>query len=632
MTSGFTFSDVGASDIPIPVGWELVTRNRLEQIDHARDLTSFFDGTNPDWQTVLHPNLRLLTVTENSLARARHRLTTGLSGVELFRGPSGEGKSTALLQVAKELVLADDVYLVWRRDPAMALKTDEVEQLITGPRRPVFVADSAENLIGDITKILTAFDIGAGQSIQFILAARATDWVRSMRSRKLRIDPVNLWRRTLEVNDCGDFDRVNEADATSIMESWKSCSPSLPERVRNVPQEEAARVIVQTSLGRQKGSGALLGALLKIRFTAQGLSSHIASVLDSLVEVELPSGKTLADLLVALSAVDVANQDGIPREVLAAYAEIPESEIRVKIEIPLGREAVLGSSAGMLHGRHKLISKTIFDLAMDEHNELSTEASLDDLIVSTAKVGEVQGYRMGFGRIFDVPQDLAKATTKAQWSNQFKELLVGRAKTVVRFQPDRLMSYVALSGILRSVGQPRVAEEEVWNSIGSDLLTNDWTDSVDRGAWVEFATVLSFNKQYAKAAWASAMALADFCSSPLKGQMAPALSVYTLNLKEWHQKDSTVPTGILPETFALFRATNAGRKSISYVSRSCDALGLSMVSFSGVPHFMQVFLASLDFVTSKLDGEWIRERIGGNDPRYSILENVLSREEAGRSR
>ncbi|MFG2365359.1 hypothetical protein ACGFY3_27555 [Streptomyces mirabilis] len=630
MATGFNLSHAGASEYPIPAGWELVNQGRLTQIGFTSDLAPFFDGTNPDWRTVLHPGLRPLTVVGKALANTRRRLAVDSSGVELFRGASGVGKSTALLQVAKELVLSDDAFLIWRRDPTAPLKAEEAEQLIVDPRQTVFVADSAETLIEDIERLFATFGIGREQSVQFILASRSADWVRSARKRKSRIDPISQWRRLLEVNDHGGFDRVDKVDAESILESWESCSNALPEKVQNLTRDDAAKAIVRASLGREKGTGALLGALLKIRFGAQGLSSHIASVLDTLEGTELPSGKTLADVLITLSALDMANQDGIPRQILATYADIPESQIRVDIEVPLGKEAVLGSSAGMLHGRHKLISEAVFDLAMGDHDGFSVESSLDHLIASTAKAGETYGYRAGFGRIFDLPQDLAKTTPKSRWTNEVKTLITGRARTVIEFQPERLMSYTALSVILRSVGDFLVAEEEVWNPLGLSLLSTNWEGGDIRGAWVEFATVLSYKKEYAKAAWLSAVALSDLCSSPLNTRTVnSALSVHTLNIKNWHGQDPDVPTHILSETLALFGAIGADDKTITFVTRSCGALGLPLIEFSGVEHFMRVFLTSFEFASSGLSEDWIRGRIGENGVSYSQLNNYLSREGVG---
>ena len=153
-------------------------------------------------------------------------------------------------------------------------------------------------------------------------------------------------------------------------------------------------MLATAGLAVPNGEGALLGALLDVRYAPGQLEARLGSLIESLDEDELPSGTTLADALIVIAAVDVAKLDGIPREVLARFGGIRESDFRVAIGKRLAGEAVSSSSANMVHGRHRKISRSLLTISL-ESSDLPVEHDLGLLVDSVVDLGEAHGYRPG---------------------------------------------------------------------------------------------------------------------------------------------------------------------------------------------------------------------------------------------
>jgi hypothetical protein len=510
---------LSAGSVAAPAGWAVVTADVLAGITPRSDLSSYFNGGDPDWEVIVNSGLRRLQFTDSLLERTRRRIRENWAGFELLIAPAGEGKSTALMQAVVALLLEDSNRIVlWRTFNDAELTLDVVEYAGRLGSRCIVASDNAHMVLARLHEFVKNGNISSSNGVQYIFASRDTDWVREARKVNQRMDPGEAWKRGgFDVRNKFPRGRLSKEDATVIVRSWYDLEPAVPTEIRGISRDQAASFLSKASATSDPEHGTLLGGLLSTRYSAEGLRAHLIDLLDNLSTDETPSGNTLADLVVALAIIDVAGAGGIPREIVAEFCAVSAEEVRAKIERRLAREALASANGEMLRGRHPIISRKVLQIALSSWSEIPAEKHAIELLNSTIRLGEAYRYRSGYGQILDVGRALSKLDKKAMQGlpePRLRDLAVTLATHCRDRRPTMLSTHIGLSTALRLRDDAATAVDEVWMPIADQLARPDvWTDWRDRSrsAYNELATAMGEAGHHGESAVLCGLALSDLC-------------------------------------------------------------------------------------------------------------------------
>lgn len=311
---------------------------------------AFFDGRAPSWRDIFGRVSAQLERSRDILGEVTEPNSADSAGY-LIEGPTGEGKSTVLKQVASSLV-DETNYEVWwantgdRIDYEALLSTS-----VTSKRRVLFV-DDADLHIRQIAPLLDGISATGRTDIRVVMAARDTDWTRST-SRQ----PIPNSRYASRV-----VKGISRADAVSLVECWSQWGPRGLARLANVlgSNEERASYLYEQSLGA--GESALLGAMLTTRYGAE-FREHIRELLARLERVVLPGGKTLLDAYLTVCAVHQLGMGSTAIEHLAWSLGLSEAETGSLVVNRLGFEAAAQRHGDYIAPRHPKIAEVATELA-----------------------------------------------------------------------------------------------------------------------------------------------------------------------------------------------------------------------------------------------------------------------------
>jgi hypothetical protein len=599
-------------------GWKLLSDLPTEVPPSADDFAHFFNGGEPDWRIASQSDLEPIQIASSIIERTRRRIAEKRTGIELLIGPAGEGKSTSLLQAAARILReSNNVTILWREQRDAAL-TDEVlaKARELGPHCLV-VADNAHTLLRNLDKAIKNGAVGPSHGSQFLLASRDTDWARVVFGEGRAFDPIATWSRgRIIVADKHPFGKALQNDADRIVRNWARFERDTPPSVKGLRPRDAAAHLVAEMKSADPSTGALLGGLLAVRFTQDGLKEHLISLLDSLSQDSLPSSRSMADLLAVLAVVDVAGVGGIPREVLAKFCDLPVTALRVRVENRLAREAVASASGDQIQGRHPRISRALVEAALSTRSNLPLEEALEDVLRSTVEVRTELGSRREFGTLLRLPQKVGRITEEIVPLRISGPLAIQLARRVVSLTPNDLASHELLSICFRNANLAGNAVEEVWQPIlGSLLLTDAWRDwrATVRTSCNEIATALDVSGDSFGAFAFRCLAISDKCEPANSDarQINVSLAGAALSLQKLYRLRCQEPEFLnaVRQIDAYFRKYAPQSNEARYASFNMKELKVSPVDYEGVPQLLRLLSASLNHsdlsVNRALLGEWL---------------------------
>ncbi|MBM7770418.1 hypothetical protein JOD54_000622 [Actinokineospora baliensis] len=492
----------------------------------------FFDGAQPDWKDVCHPNLKARPAVHKVVQEFSNRDLEDRSVLLRIAGATGDGKSTVLMQAAVTL-LKDGVFetLYWRNRPDARLTPDVIEAMQARQSQFLIVSDEAECLLSDIDEFARTKLHEEDVFVHFLLASRDVDWNAERDRLRWKFSVSSRLEPSFRVLTPVNLRTVEPADARVLAENWINCSSSRPVLIRGKSVQEIAKNVLDAS-SASGGRQAFMGGVISVRFDSESLRSRLASLVAKLDTIypELPK-ITLADFLVVLAAVDVSEIEGVPRDVVAQFLGILESELRPKVEVPMKREFFLGSSSSEFFSRHPMISKALLELALDDESDLRVETSLDKFLHDIGAMGEQFGFRDGFGRLLDLGHRLMRSGLS---HDLIGPLALQLCRTACNVSHRHMGAWVALSHTLRTLKKPAQALTEVWE-VRAALLDDPsaWVESQHtRSAWGELATALSAAGHWATAYWAAQVSLSDRPRS----RLTPANITRALHLLAYNAK------------------------------------------------------------------------------------------------
>ena len=469
-----------------PSGWIALTNESLAL--HAKTISShdaanFFDGAEPDWTIAQCTEIPRRAIVSRVLEQVLNVVHREHPHVHLLIGPSGEGKSLALRQIAVDLVAhLNRVRVLWHQDETAPLTGDQILALPKEPHGWVVISDYADLCIRQLHASIVATGRAGRSDVQFLFASRESDW-RASGAQRLTWRPyVSFKQETLS--------GLSEPDAMAIARAWLHFDPKSSRWADGTTDVELGRRLITASNdGAEVGEGALLGGVLAVRF-AEGLLEHVRDLLERLSTVALPGGSTLLKAFSYVAAMHAEGLTFLSRVVLAQLTACPSADFHQSIVFPLGREAAAGGGT-LLLTRHRKIAVAAITVLREDLGE-----DVDLLYVDLAR-GAKAAFQLGY-----VPElhrwDYALPD---HFLNRSPDLALRIAHTLLEADPQNSKLAVSLARLYRESGAA---------SEGASVLSSfSYQVNNNRGFWFEWAACAGEMHNYSLNAWLASWALAD---------------------------------------------------------------------------------------------------------------------------
>ncbi len=441
-----------------PIGWQPIDAAFLDRQRELIDNTHasrFFDGAVPDWRIVLSKYIPHLDVVTRAFGRLMNYSRVDRPQVVLLIGPSGEGKSTALMQAIVNLLETDNSWnILWHTDESAKLDADDVLALPQTGIPWLLVSDAADMLSRDLHDVCQRLSKARRADVRFLLASRDTDWKAAKAHEKDWISYTDLQQEIVS--------GLKKDDARAIVRAWISFEGDAARGIAGQDQDAAAQQLLNAArIDAPRKEGSLLGATLKVRY-GDDLTEHVKALLNRLAERKIPGG---GDLMRAFSYTAAMHAEGLnflSRPVLSEVLGCPLNKLNPLVLTPLGMEAATSSDGQFVLTRHGEIARAAINLLQDVFY-VSVEDLYLDLLMAAEELRGKREFVPLLGRwYFDVPDHFFKKGRK--------DLSIRMGEALLQKNPDYVPLRVHLSRLYREAG-------DHWRACG--LFRS--TDAINRG-------------------------------------------------------------------------------------------------------------------------------------------------------
>jgi 3',5'-cyclic AMP phosphodiesterase CpdA len=350
---------------PVPPGWEIVDAAFLarEKSPAGDDQVAiFFDGTLPSWQLALHRAVAPRDIVGNLVTRLRNLLNSASRpGALLLTGAGGDGKSTAALHAAAQLVESGRWTCLRRRAAFAATPADLFNTL---PRKEnhgmlVLIDDADQGKAGILEALKHA---RTRTDVHLLLVARLADWESGG-------SPDGQWREAAEFQT-ETLKGLSQGEAERIVKGWNSLGGDAMGKLKGHSQQDAAQALLahaRTDAARPE-EGALLGALLMTRY-GEDLPQRVMKTVNALDRGKVAGVYSLRDVYLAIAAMHTQNQLYLTPRILAKALGCDENTLQTKALRKLRAEAMVDGGDANLLTRHRRIAEAAIKGLQEEGNE-----------------------------------------------------------------------------------------------------------------------------------------------------------------------------------------------------------------------------------------------------------------------
>lgn len=336
-----------------PAGW---TTLPISGESTSASRKRFVDGGAPTWSdaaTDVWPQFSTTRSVSESLRRAFEGKASPLKAII---GPTGEGKTTALRQIAAEFAReSDSISVYWRESTAPPIRDWLQSESRAELGRVLLCIDEADLARDDLIAIR---DAESTDPDLFVIAACQD----------------RLWWR-LSVAKGDDFDTyvfggVDSTDADSLAKSWVQHGLIAGTRLAGKSTHAIAEELATASAAaRSARSSTLFGAILEVR-DAEGLQARVDDLMQKLFTLRLADRpgdtSTLGDIFAMICLLEVKSKidalgGGASRQLVAEAARAANSLQSVAIMRALGREASVTFAGDFVYSRHPRIAEAAID-------------------------------------------------------------------------------------------------------------------------------------------------------------------------------------------------------------------------------------------------------------------------------
>lgn len=473
----------------------------------------FFDGRLPNWLDAasgMIPRRDIVYTMKNEFSAL---LVSRQSSITVLLGASGEGKTTALMQVALVLAAERRELVVLYGSDGRISSVDEILAL-PGDVDHLLILDDAHRSIDRLRELSIRIQESGRLRLHLLVASRDSDWSS--------VGGFNFaWNRYVEMK-VHRLRGINRPDASALVRAWEALGPRALGSLVSVTGTEARITALMNAAAGEKEAeeGAFLGALLATRYGA-GLVEHIRVLLLQLSDrpVHVLHSECDDSLLDAVALIAIPHALGVralDEEVLASAMGITAQELFGSVLLPLGDEAAISFSVSSVLVRHRLIAESVVDLAPQLGVDL--EALVARLV--TAAVEAVD--RLGPHR---------PAMKLAYLSQSLREpaLSVAAARAAVAASPNRLSYRTSLSRALRMAREPLLAATECEQAL---VIVSGATDSATgtRPFFTEWGVAEGNLGNWARNAVLASIALQDMGGSNLSLERTTLVTLNCLAL------------------------------------------------------------------------------------------------------
>ncbi len=407
--------------------WARIDRGGLakQEPPSKRQLLRFFDGSRPNWAIAQSEHVPLLPTGEKLLAELADR-PYGVS-LDLFLGPTGEGKTTLLMQLACQLAHLPGVQVFYLRERAPHFDSAALNERLREATRTVLIVDQAAVQHAGMHEFLLRrqheFTESNRRGLHIIAAARPYQWERveaHTYAWRSRTDRTQVWRSI----------GFNRDAAEAIISGWHAADddPAVAlRRLYAVPPAdrvehlqvaiESARAgpveLIRRSGTQHESRISLFGGLLGVRFHSADLEAHLRDLLYEF-RTGFEHGAVIEEAWKLTALVDALTTDeqgrgnlgeGIDERVLMKLLNFDPVSKRARGLSKTDREAILevledagaivpvvGKSGRNLQTRHIDIARTGLQLWLTDSKLRQIKRQLKRVVDSTVEVGYVPGY------------------------------------------------------------------------------------------------------------------------------------------------------------------------------------------------------------------------------------------------
>lgn len=356
------------------IGWSSPPADDDLEIKRT-ELLSYVQGAQPSWS--IADSMPLLKNAKKTYDKLSKEVDIGASSIVIMASPAGEGKSTALRQIALRAARDYPHAAIHYRNPGAPMITSEwIGYLAANNDLTILFVDDADLVTDQIVR-------ARGKTSQS--SAGDVIWVVAMHNTYLHSPSV---RRQLlaEEPEIVEFESFSADDAESLADAWLK-SDILPPKYRNQTPQQVAKMIEDASESSQGRS--LFGSILHL-WSGDGLVDRVSDLLAKIAPLSI-SGVSFKDLLSAVAVIQVAwdlegtQGEGMSLAALGHMAAITHKDVLRMIVEPLGREVGISQVGDRVYVRHPSIAEAIYDI-LEERGEL------DDIARRISRSGAVMRY------------------------------------------------------------------------------------------------------------------------------------------------------------------------------------------------------------------------------------------------
>jgi hypothetical protein len=505
------------SRVSVMDGWQQIDSRWLtrhgEPLDKGRALR-FFDGAIPDWSVALSPSIPRLSIVETTHSRLVNYSRDDKPQLILITGPTGEGKSTVLMQAVEAVLRSNpDWTVLWRVNASVRLVPSDIDQLPRNQKPWLLVLDAGELGADDLYRTCQMLWKAQRSDIRFLVASRDTDWKAQKAHRYEWLEYSGFE----EVQVSG----ISADDAAAIVAAWEPFGSEALGHLAGVDQETAAKKLLGAATREStiKG-GSLLGALLRVRY-GNDLKEHLKSLLRRLADRPILGGGNLLSAFSYIAAMHSEGLEFLSRPVLAGVLGIPIGRLNPLVLNPLGLEAATSSDGQYILTRHRSISHAVVALLEDLFDD-----NIEDMYIDLLK--SVTQLRNNGERVPELSRWYYGISTHFENKGRH-DLAVRIARITVELNPHYLPLRLHLSRLYR----------DTRSSGAATLLFRDYQRRiVGRAAFIEWSVAEDLAGHPAIGALLAAFALSDQGGEyPLDLGIAPkVLNVLAATLQHLYER------------------------------------------------------------------------------------------------
>ncbi len=479
-----------------------LTATLLEEYREAltsADLARFFDGQEPEWRHALAPGDQIprRPVAVDGLAHLT-KAAAESQALVLLVGPGGTGKSTALRQIACDLVAQGRRVLF--RSPGAQLDPTAVADL---PGAWVLVSDEANEIAHEVEKAVERLFAADRHDVQWLLSAREADWKGQFLRYGRSLEPA--WERFAELwptlGNRSTMLGVGVPEAGTVVAAWAGAGAL--GALAAVPDDGRAAAL-EDRCAKKLGisDGTLLGGSLDLRHGADGLATLVEGALGRL------AGPAATAFQLA-AAADVAGVDGVDLLVLADLTGVDRSGCQAVLLAPLARAGLASGSAGALRPRHRAIAQeAVRSLAARPVGGDLMEVFLQ-LVRGTAATGNDVKSLVAGGAIMNCGPLLSEKLQQLGLPRgRADQVACAVADEAERALPEFLLFSVARARTYHQAAQPDDARRVLRDHFLDATAKQDW-EMVGRSYLYELSGPETAARQWAEGAALAGLALAD---------------------------------------------------------------------------------------------------------------------------